>query len=94
MARTGPPNLQAVIRAKALASNVPTDADLQAMIIALVYSMPDDVAHHAMRAKVKLDAIMALHKINQDNKPPPDTTGGDQVEDQVLQMLMERRKKS
>lgn len=84
------PNLQALIRSKSLHTTPPTDADIQNLLIAMLYDLPDDVDHHAGRARVKLDTLRALHQINLDSKVTGETND---LETDILEMLAKRRAK-
>lgn len=84
------PNLQSLIRNRALHSKAPTDIDIQALLIAQLYDLPDDQDHHAGRSRVKLDILKALHEINQDNKETKPLV--DSLEADVLALLARRRK--
>lgn len=49
-----------------------TDETIQRMILDLVLDTPADKEHHAVRAKVKLEALRLVFEINQANKTAPD----------------------
>lgn len=82
------PNLQAMIRDKALHSRPPSDADIQAMLVAMLYDTPDDVGDYAHKTNAKIKCLQLLHQINQDNTKPDN--GGDDLDSQVLRLLAER----
>lgn len=38
------------------------------MVLNLILDVPDDIEHHAVRVKVKLDALKLIHEINSANR--------------------------
>lgn len=85
-----PPNLNDFIRKKALHAKAPTSEDLQALLVSLLYDTPEDAAVSPVvpRGKLKLDIIMALHKINTDKQPVEDS-----VDNELLKLLASRQQR-
>lgn len=88
MSKAKKPNLQSMIRSKALHSKPPSDSDIQAMVIAMLYDTPDDVGEYAHKTNAKIKCLQLLHQINQDNTKSD--SGGDDLDSQVLRLLAER----
>lgn len=86
-----PPNLQALIRKKALHATPPTDTDLSALAIAMLFDLPDDQDHHAGRASVKLGILKLLHQINQDNRVLTPVDDSATLEAEVRELLAKRK---
>lgn len=82
------PNLANLVKRAALARGMPSDEELSRLALLLIHECPDDLDHHAVRLKTKLDALRFLHELNMDNKPQdkPDTS-----EDAELAELLKRR---
>lgn len=88
-----PPNVQAVIRKRALSSTPPTDGDLQALAVSMLYELPDDQDHHAGRATVKLNILKLLHQINMDNRVLTPVDDSASLEAEVMELLNKRKAK-
>lgn len=83
------PNLANVVKNAALKRGFPSDQELARLALLLIYETPDDLDHHAVRTKTKLDALRFLHELNMDNKPSQEA--GDDQDDKEVQELLKRR---
>jgi len=82
-----PQNVADVVKRRALQQNSPTDNDLAMLAVQMLLDLPDDVDHHASRAKNKIEILKFLHQLNVDSKDP-DTPN----DSQLLDLLLKNRK--
>lgn len=82
------PNLANLVRKAAMARGMPSDEELARLALLLIYECPDDLEHHAVRTKAKLDAMRFLHELNLDNRP--DTPQESTEDAETLELLRKR----
>lgn len=83
------PNLANLVKRAAMARGMPSDEELARLALLLIYECPDDLDHHAVRTKAKLDALRFLHEMNQDNRAPDATASTEDAE--TLELLKKRQ---
>ncbi len=67
--RKRPPNLQDLIRGKAYKAPIPSNTDIQHMLVSLLYDVNEDAPGHAHCAKVKLDILKTISSMNEKETP-------------------------
>lgn len=87
-ARSKLPNLANLVKRAAMARGMPSDEELARLALLLIYETPDDLEHHAVRTRAKLDAMRFLHELNQDNKADTPTESTEDAE--TLELLRKR----
>lgn len=88
-----PPNLNDLIRQRALHVGPPTTEDIQALLVSLLYDTPDVGDDISKLGKLKLDILMGLHKVNVDKEltKPEEDDGSNALKEALASRQKQRQ---